>query len=60
LRVPRLVLERKLGRALEPGEQARHLCPGGGNPACCNKRHLAPGSRADKDRRINKHFIYLG
>lgn len=40
----RVALELKLGRALEPGEQACHACD---NPPCCNPLHLFVGSQTD-------------
>ena len=42
--VHRAVLERKLGRALVPGEVSRHSCH---RRDCTNERHLEPGSVAD-------------
>lgn len=44
VRVHRLVLERKLGRALGPDEQACHTCD---NPSCCRADHLFEGTSAD-------------
>jgi hypothetical protein len=40
LQIPanRFALERKLGRPIAPGFQARHLCH---NPSCVNPQHLA-------------------
>jgi hypothetical protein len=40
----RLALEAKLGRRLEPGEQACHTCD---TPSCCEPSHLFAGTHAD-------------
>lgn len=32
------------GTEVLPGLFVRHLCPGGGNPSCCNPSHLEPGT----------------
>lgn len=42
--VTRVVLEKKLGRNLEPGELALHSCD---RPICVNPEHLRPGSVRD-------------
>jgi hypothetical protein len=42
--LPQAALERKLGRALMPGEDTRHSCH---NPRCIRPDHLNPGSRQD-------------
>ena len=43
VRIHRWMLARKLGRPLEPGEQACHGCD---NPPCWNPDHLYPGTNA--------------
>ncbi len=43
-RVSRRVLAEKLGRALLPGEVARHTCD---RPVCVNPEHLIPGTQSD-------------
>jgi hypothetical protein len=40
----RIVLEAKIGRALQPGEEAMHRCD---VRHCCNPEHLQAGTRAD-------------
>jgi hypothetical protein len=36
--------------AIVPSELVmRHRCPGGGNPWCCNPKHLVPGTVADNN-----------
>jgi len=47
VKVPRVVLEAKLGRALSPGMFALHTCD---NPPCCNEAHIYEGTRADNAR----------
>ena len=46
----KVALELALGRKLGSGEVTRHVCPGGGNRACCNPAHLEPGTVADNNR----------
>jgi hypothetical protein len=58
----RIVLERKLGRALKSGMYALHHCD---RPRCMNKDHLYEGSpcqnAADRDRRTgNPMWKYRG
>ena len=43
----RVALAKELGRALLPGEVARHTCD---NPRCVNPKHLVVGSQADNIR----------
>lgn len=38
------------GRPVLRGQSALHTCPGGDNPACCNPKHLRPGSQAENVR----------
>jgi hypothetical protein len=45
--VPRLVLERKLGRAIRPGYFACHHCD---YPACVNEDHIYEGTNKDNVR----------
>ena len=42
--LPRLYLERKIGRKLRKGECTRHICD---NPRCINAEHLETGSQTD-------------
>lgn len=32
---------------IPPGKNIRHLCPGGGNPSCCNPAHLDIGTQKE-------------
>lgn len=43
-RVNRLVLERKLGRSIDPGKMALHKC---NNKLCINERHIYEGTASD-------------
>lgn len=43
-RAHRLAWEIANGQSVPAGLLMRHLCPGGGNPWCCNPKHLAPGT----------------
>lgn len=45
--VHRVALEQRLGRALAPGEVARHICH---SRLCGNGSHLIPGTIADNNR----------
>jgi hypothetical protein len=47
IRVPRFVLERKLGRKIAEGMQANHTCD---RPECCNPEHLYEGTQAENMR----------
>ena len=47
LDVHRLLLERKLGRHMEPWEHTRHICH---RRNCINPDHLIPGSAKDNSR----------
>lgn len=47
VRVCRMVLELKLGRALLPGEVARHTCD---NTLCVRMDHIVEGSQGDNNR----------
>jgi hypothetical protein len=40
----RLAWELANGTTVPAGLLIRHLCPGGGNPWCCNPKHLTPGT----------------
>ena len=51
--VTRLVLAKKLGRDLRPGEMACHHCD---NPPCCNPAHLFVGTAADNARDMAEKF----
>lgn len=46
IRAHRLAYELTYG-PIPDGSLIRHLCPGGGNPACVRPDHLAPGTPAD-------------
>jgi hypothetical protein len=43
----RIAWEQANGSILPKGKVVRHLCPGGGNPLCCNPRHLTLGTKKD-------------
>lgn len=47
LRLHRVVVELTDGRPIPPGLIVRHLCPGGAQRACLDRRHLAIGTPAD-------------
>lgn len=45
--LPKLILERKLGRKLKPGEVTRHICD---VQRCLNKHHVIVGTQGDNNR----------
>ena len=51
----RWVLEKKLGRPLDPSEECRHLC---GNAICTNPDHLAAGTAKENAQDKRTHGSY--
>ena len=57
LSLPRLVLQRKLGRQVREDEDTRHMCH---NRACVNPEHLETGSQSDNMQdmaRAGRNFV---
>lgn len=48
-RAHRVAWEIANGSPVPEGLVVRHLCPGGGNPWCCNPAHLTPGTPKQND-----------
>lgn len=53
LQAHKVVLEMVIGRPLAADEVSRHRCVG--SRACCNPRHLLPGTIADNNRDTAEH-----
>lgn len=53
-KVHRLVLERKLGRPIQPGLGALHCCPNKHNTRCLEPTHLYEGNQRDNVRDAKK------